>query len=259
MKSMFLKNAVLGVIILSLSAISPFAIAHYTYDDEEHINFSVYPLHHAAQHGDIDEIKKILKGGLGRKLIFINNKDDKGRTVLHVMAYDYKIKTAKLLIAKGALAFIKDNMGRTPIHTAAFANAKEVVEFLFNNGGYIDTKDDFDITPLHLTSLNNAKETATFLIAHGADVNAIDKKGNTSLLYATKTNSREIIELLLANGASMMIKNADGYTALQEAELLYEEGSSLNIAKETIDMLRNYKPGQFSHLKLKIKSEKEKQ
>ncbi|MGL9779666.1 MAG: ankyrin repeat domain-containing protein [Wolbachia sp.] len=115
----------------------------------------------------------------------INEKDEKGETVLHHAVEISDRKTVKLLIEKGAEINARDKKGYTPLHCAVFVRSLESVKVLIRGGGEINaTKYINGCAPLHSACRIGAgiaiiKE----LVKAGAAVNQQGKYGATPMYY----------------------------------------------------------------------------
>lgn len=241
-----------------LLAASTVAVAHR--GGVFHSDFRQYPLHHAVEHNDIAEIKRLLASG-----VHVDVENDIGRTALLDAATENAKESAALLLNYGANINVKTDGGATALHLAVLNNAKETAEVLLVYGANVNAKEDDGDTPLHYAAGGISKETAEVLLAYGANINAktdgggtckmrrvipCDSKwndGGTALHVAALNNAKETAEVLLANGANIAAKRDDGRTALR---LAVEFDN-----KETAEMLSNYTPGQFIHLKIPLKPE----
>lgn len=72
---------------------------------------------------------------------------------------------------------------------------------------------------LHICIASRATTTIPTLIADGTNVNEQDSKGRTPLHLAAAMNMPLICELLLGAGADPTIRDHDGHTADQRAEI----------------------------------------
>jgi ankyrin repeat protein len=109
------------------------------------------PVLNAAEEGDLEKVKLLLKQGRS-----INERDPRikfGWTPLIAAIYQSNTNVAHYLIASGADVNIPDNQGETAIMWATVSD------------------ENFDIVQ--------------DLIAHGADLNAKDKRGASVLSYAS--------------------------------------------------------------------------
>ncbi|WP_065094557.1 MULTISPECIES: ankyrin repeat domain-containing protein [unclassified Wolbachia] len=115
----------------------------------------------------------------------INEKDEKGETVLHHAVEISDCKTVKLLITKGADINARDKKGYTPLHCAVFARSLENVKVLIRGGGEINaTKYINGCTPLHSACrLGAGIAIIKELVKAGAAVNQLDKYGATPMYY----------------------------------------------------------------------------
>ena len=71
----------------------------------------------------------------------------------------------------------------------------------------------------------NQPEMVTFFLKHGANVGHQDAQGNTPLHYAAGYGRLDILQALLAAGADKEVRNSDGQSALDVAELNREAGT----------------------------------
>ncbi|EAY09537.1 ankyrin repeat protein, putative [Trichomonas vaginalis G3] len=166
----------------------------------------------------------------------INDKDEDGRTSLHIAAYyDFK-EIAELLISHGANIDEKDNDEKLPIHYAAYFNSKETAELLISHSAIINGKDKYGETTIHKVAYFNSKETAEFLILHGANIDEKNEEGNTVLHIAAFHNNKETAEVLILHGADIDAIDEDGRTALhiaafhnckETAEFLISHGADI--------------------------------
>jgi len=121
----------------------------------------------------------------------------KGATPLLQAIFKDQMKTAQLLIRKGARQDISDESGRLPLPLAAKYGHNLVVRDLIRNGGDLNIKTGpNEDTPLMLASVNGHEKVVKVLIENGADIDAMNKFGDTALDLAEEKEHEKIIQLL---------------------------------------------------------------
>ncbi|MGL9758827.1 MAG: ankyrin repeat domain-containing protein [Wolbachia sp.] len=114
----------------------------------------------------------------------INERIEKGRTVLHYAAQLSDVGMVRLLIEQGANVNARDDRGETALHIAAFAGKAKNVKALIENGARVNARSNNQAVPLHLACLAGRKGTIEELIKRGGDVEAIDRFECSPLHYA---------------------------------------------------------------------------
>ena len=82
----------------------------------------------------------------------VDGVDERGRTALHVAAYEGKLEAARVLLELGASVHVADRRGRTALHLAAFADRRLLVKLLRAHGASGNVKDSLGRTPLRLAA-----------------------------------------------------------------------------------------------------------
>lgn len=113
---------------------------------------------------------------------------------------------------------IQDDKGRSLLHLAAWNNRRDLACMLIDAGSYLNLKDDNGKTPLHYAvSFNDVFDVASELLLAGANINTQDKNGSTPLHCAARQGNLQGVYLLTLAGADRNIENNSGKTAEQVA------------------------------------------
>ncbi|CVK86462.1 uncharacterized protein FMAN_06267 [Fusarium mangiferae] len=191
----------------------------------------------------------------------INEKDQKGRSALHLAAFSGHLKTLSKIIECGANAnepFLSDG-DSTTLHWAARESKAEIAKALLASGANVDARDYFDRTALYYACMKNSIEVVEILIAYGADVNAEERSHLTPLWLAAQSGSIECAYRLLKAetidiNARHTANDSPLYRAIERGhgdivKMLVEKGAK--ISPHMVDFaLELYKSGQ-----LKVKEE----
>ncbi|NGX39941.1 MAG: hypothetical protein KR126chlam1_01281 [Chlamydiae bacterium] len=96
------------------------------------------PLHWAAYQGKINVITFLLKKG-----IYIDSRDDEGRTALHVAIAAIQEVAFDTLITEGANVNVEiTNSKNTPLHLAVLFESENIVRKLFKSGAQMTKNSD---------------------------------------------------------------------------------------------------------------------
>lgn len=116
-------------------------------------------LHRAANKGDIEKVKAILKSNPKPDV-----RDSFGGTELHAAMFQDNIEIVKLLIEFGSDVDAKGTSnGYTPLHDAVWAGNLPAVKLLIQSGADQSIKNDSGQTPLEKAKEENKKEIAEYL------------------------------------------------------------------------------------------------
>ena len=165
----------------------------------------------------IDELKKRLS--VSKKISsFINEKDNDGKTALHLAAYLGAIEIARVLLDNGADPDIRTKRGKNVMHMASEGNQPSImVFFMAYHAQDVFSADELGSTPLHWACYSGSEEALMFLLSSKAVIDVQDKEGMTPLILATLKNKERIVMRLLQHGADKNIINNKGETALDIA------------------------------------------
>ncbi|MDQ7821985.1 MAG: ankyrin repeat domain-containing protein [Candidatus Eremiobacteraeota bacterium] len=170
----------------------------------------------------------------------INEKDERGRTLLHLAVIGGHVEVVALLIEKGTdINAIDKYSGEPPLHAAIINGHEDMASFLIENGADIDAQTPRGDLPIHLAAKNGHEKVVALLIQKGADVNTIGKNAWVPLhCVAWRWNGTErMASFLIENGADVDALSIDSRTHLsvaadsgneEVAALLLEKGANVN-------------------------------
>lgn len=121
-------------------------------------------------------------------------------TPLHwVAAFQEDLEVLKILLKFGANVNNKDNKGVTVLMSAAIKGILECVQIVVLAGAEMNVAAKDGFTELMCAAYYGHEEIVEYLLANGADKNAIAKKGETALSIAKKKNFNTIVAILESN------------------------------------------------------------
>ena len=186
--------------------------------DLDDITGKDYPLHRAAQDGDIQTILTLL-GGLA--YAGVNERCCTGQTAIYYAAEHGHIDVVRELLARGADSSITDNQfNETPLHRAAENGHLNIVELLLANDSDVNIESSAGWTPLHKAARSGRHKVSRFLLLRGADMSkATKKRGHTPLHEAARWGHIDIVSLLLQREDNPNRTVNGGYTPLDCAAI----------------------------------------
>jgi ankyrin repeat protein len=178
------------------------------------------PLHIAAENGDDDIVKALLRKGARSN---ITNKE--GQSPLHLASQKgYPVVVSELLKNEASvkLASVKlvDNKGRLATHYAASIGQDQILRLLLRAGSNVLAGDADGNTILHLAAEAGHEGTVIMALSHSADVNARNSDGKTPLHRAAMSGNMDIIWLLVYHGSDPNCVDNSGVTPLHTASQL---------------------------------------
>jgi ankyrin repeat protein len=207
-------RAALTVTILALLTAPGLAQVPPTTDE-----LSAYAgLHAAAARGDVAEIERRIAAGENREAT-----DSRGRTPLHVAAFQKRHDAARALLRLGADPNKQENDRYDIVTIASVANDPAMLRLAIENGG--DARaitSRYDGTALIAAAHLGHAEIVRILIAARAPLDHVNNLGWTALIESIvlgdgERSHTETLEALVKAGASLDIADRNGTTPLQLA------------------------------------------
>lgn len=167
----------------------------------------------AAKFDDVSEVKSLLKAGVSP-----NTLDPKGNPMLTLAIREKSFKVADLLASNPATDInLANKSGENPLMMAAFDGDLPMVKMLVVEKNAAVNKPGW--SPIHYAATNGHLQIVQFLMANGAQVNALSPSETTPLMMAIGSGNDVLIKYLLDNGADLRMRNHEGYTAIDVAQL----------------------------------------
>lgn len=155
----------------------------------------------------------------------------------HKAVFDGDLLKMNQLITQGADVEEKDDAGRTPVHLAAFASNEEALTALVDAGADINAfeNDRYDVITIAAVE-NDIEMLRVALFLGGKPDNITSPYDGTALIAAAHLGHYEIVILLIEAGAPLDHVNNLGWTALIESIVLGDGGyRHVRTAKALID------------------------
>ena len=170
----------------------------------------------AAKFDDIAVVTLLLSKGISP-----NTVDTKGNPMLNLAIKDKSTKVTELLINdKRTDVDLSNKYGETPLMIASIDGDLTLVKTLVlqkkamvNHIGW---------TPLHYACSKGNLEVAQFLVTNGALVDSLSPGNTTPLMMAVQSGNEQLIKLLLDKGADIQLRNTNGLSAIDIADI-YEK------------------------------------
>ena len=202
-------SRMLGIAFVSLSALPHLALAQ--------TDSQIAAMTKAAKFDDVREIKTLIDKGMSP-----NQKDPRGMPILMVAIQENSTKTVDYLINAKGIDLNQPNMtNETPLMFAALYGQMSEVKILVDQKGVPVNRSGW--TPLHYACTNGHLEISQFLLDKGAAVDAPSTNETTPLMMAIRAGNIQLVRLLLDRGADIRIRNQQGYSAIDVAELFNQE------------------------------------
>ena len=236
------------------------------------INVISDEIHDAAEAGDLEKVKQILK----ENSALLDEQNDRGSTPLLSAVSGGQMEVTEFLLSQGANTEAVNNRGSTALHLAAYFGHKSLVDYLVekkfdvnarsNSGftplmfatyrGYIEvvkilnaagndlniSDNDYGGAAFHWACSRGPVEMAEYLLSLGCDINGYSTTdSSTPVFWSTYARNLETLQFLINKGADINIKMPDGWTALHNsarnghvegARILIEHGADIEAINE---------------------------
>lgn len=153
-------------------------------------------LRYACRAGERGVVLQLLQAGTNIDAVEATGVP-KGATPLLLAILNEHVKTAQLLIRRGARQDLADEEGRLPLPLAAEKGFDIVVRDLIRAGGDANLKTGKnEDTPLILAATKGNEKAVKALLENGADKEMMNKFGDMALDVAEEKGYKEVIKLL---------------------------------------------------------------
>jgi ankyrin repeat protein len=142
--------------------------------------------------------------------------------ILMLAMQEKSMKTVYYLINAKGIDLNQPNMtDETPLMFAALYGQLAEVKILVDQKQVPVNRPGW--TPLHYACTNGHLDIALFLVDKGAAVDAPSPNETTPIMMAIRAGNIQLVRLLLDRGADIRIRNQQGYSAIDVAELFNQE------------------------------------
>ena len=209
LKSFVIFPSFLGLLILAAGVV-PAPLSAQT-------DSQIAAITKAATFDDVREVKSLIDKGMSP-----NQKDPKGMPILMLAIQEKSMKTVDYLINAKGIDLNQTNItNETPLMFAALYGMLPEVKTLVNQKEVPVNRSGW--TPLHYACTNGHLDIALFLLDKGAAVDAPSPNETTPIMMAIRAGNIQLVRLLLDRGADIRIRNQQGFSAIDVAELFNQE------------------------------------
>ena len=171
----------------------------------------------ATKFDDVRQVRSMIDKGMSP-----NQKDPRGMPILMVAIQENSLKTVDYLINAKGIDLNQPNMtDETPLMFAALYGQLAEVKALVDQKQVPVNRPGW--SPLHYACTNGHYDIALFLLDKGAAVDARSPNETTPLMMAIRAGNIQLARLLLDRGADIRLRNQQGYSAIDAAELFNQE------------------------------------
>lgn len=193
----------------------------------------------AIREGLYSFASKLLVLGADKPFRWLEDRDVRGNTLLHVATFHGHMDCTRLLLDSGADIEATNLESETPLFSATV----ETSRLLLERGANIHAVNEHGCTALHRASGSyerDALERVQLLICHGANVNAGDSVGDTPLHISCMIRRSERAAVLLAKGANISARNNDNnqpiHVAIQNESRRWDHYDDEDLSEDILQM-----------------------
>ena len=167
----------------------------------------------AAKFDNASEVKSLLKKGVNP-----NTVDANGNPMLILAIREKSSNVIDVLLGDQSIDVdLSDKNGETPLMMASIdGNLPLVKTLVISHKAQLD---HIGWTPLHYACAKGHLEVAQFLIANGAIVDSMCLGNTTPLMMSVQSGNEQLVKLLLDKGADLQLRNSQGLTAIDIADI----------------------------------------
>jgi ankyrin repeat protein len=189
----------------------------------------------AAQNGNVELVKLLLKAGAKTNLRETGTKDQPGQLPLQLATKNgHEEVVEELLKASGKTSGSRTKPPAGLHEAASTGNKRLVARFLQNGASLEQLSTEEECTPLMLAAFNAYPEVVRQLLDAGANVDTANGHGQTALTIAVHgawvrsdwgwrerrfDEALQTLKLLIDRGANLNAKTHEGETALEMAKV----------------------------------------
>lgn len=191
----------------------------------------------AAKFDDVSEVQSLIKAGVSPNAL-----DPRGNPMLIVAIRDKSIKVTDLLLANPVTNVnLTNKSGENALMLAAFDGELALVKNLVLEKNAAVNKPGW--APIHYAATNGHLDITKFLVANGAQVNSLSPSETTPLMMSIGSGNDQLIKYLLDNGADLRLRNHEGYTAIDVAQLFGKDDIRDGLMSRWVKLYNQQYPG----------------
>ena len=183
-------------------------------DPNEELEENDKPLHLAAEHGQVDIMKYLIKTGANK------NGLANGQTPLRRAIEKEQLASVQFLIQSGVNVNERKQNEESLLYTAVVYDEPGIFQALLDAKANVQADNGYGYPVLHFAASVGRTDCVKRLLKAGANVNLKDQSGKTPLHAAIESNnenSNEIVKILIEAKAELNVKDEEGKTPLSIA------------------------------------------